>query len=881
DSSFVDLAKRLLDSNKKCTDDSDKVVETVTDNSSSNDSSLATVSETKQTDTETLKNSLSGSGSATVTNTNTITHSSTSHNLTRIHERTTTFVDDDGTATVLTHVDVSEVTSIDQQPLSATNDRDDNGLALEQLNRVGFKHMAVNRMAVDSSEDPAGEDAQISSSSSLSTDDSDTTSKLDGETESDSSSNNTNSGEGENETNSEAEATDSGSSDSGSGSGETSANSSVNSSEEPTQDDSATQGQEEETEDRNETTTTETTKVLFTTTTRTRKVHIVTKQVTKRVRKAVGLSNSDSFTNPSPSATTNKTTSIVTPTFPLPIARCPRADQPCIGAGFACNGYEFGQCVNNRWLMRPCSTDRVTACFNAGPDLVACDFPKGRSLQVCDDILAPLPYGRLASNVLFLRSSDQERALNTPVYPVPSSTVSATTHVKKKKDDDDDDDETDDDDDDYNYNKYGEKKKNTATSTVTDMELVKQSSGVNLIDDHNRREDPAMLMVKDPAAYFGPDGHVRVVGGNVVDDLRKHNSFGTSNEPYDENPPVDDPEEADEYSEGDEFMRKRDFGAWDEELQSTASSAPSSPQPTAAAVAAVAPASAEGLAKRDVSELVGASVSMAHLGEKPWRAQLEDFYAIYALYSAFSGISNDMIRQQFERAIMDHIDGDFIIPPKMAALEGRPMLAHFNFMPLRGEDSDYKHYLLKDGQVEEDVLVTVRMLTNIPIPKRWRIALPLPLNATMLHTSRGSFYAGDRVSSEVKSMYMQRVAFYNENIRLNTNKQQLGPELQRLNDLAAGHSSNATEAFDREFNDGPNFDSIRRNLISPLVISQILHKKPASPPPPELLDEPIANDPAGRLYEVRSDPNHEKEKSMAISFVIRVKTHPSPGKHVV
>ncbi|ORX68932.1 hypothetical protein DL89DRAFT_168567 [Linderina pennispora] len=138
-----------------------------------------------------------------------------------------------------------------------------------------------------------------------------------------------------------------------------------------------------------ETTSTATTKLIHKTSTRTRRVHLVTRHVTKRVHK---------FPNPAGVATleetaspTNKTTSIVTPTFPLPIARCPRADQPCVGAGFACNGYEFGQCINNRWLMRPCSNDRATACFNAGPDLIACDFTKGRSLQVCDDILSPLP----------------------------------------------------------------------------------------------------------------------------------------------------------------------------------------------------------------------------------------------------------------------------------------------------------------------------------------------------------------------------------------------------------------------------------------------------------------------------------------------------------
>ncbi|KAJ2771976.1 Chitinase 2 [Coemansia nantahalensis] len=624
----------------------------------------------------------------------------------------------------------------------------------------------------------------------------------------------------------------------------------------------------------NDTTTVESIKVIHVTSTRTRKVHIVTRHVTTRVHK-LGDYEIDSATAPSPT-TSNKTISIVTPTFPLPIARCPRADQPCIGAGFACNGYEFGQCVNNRWLMRPCSTDRVTACFNAGPDLIACDFQKGRTLQVCDDILAPLPYGRLASNVLFLRGSDQERALNTPVYPVPSPTPSSTyVKKKKKKDDDEDDDESDDEDEDYIYNKYGEKKKNTATSTVTDMELIKQSSGVNLIDDHNRREDPAMLMVKDPAAYYGPDGHVRVVGGNVVDDLRKHNSLGTANEPYDENPPVDDPEEADEYSEGDEFMRKRDFGAWGEETAATSSVL------DAPVCQATAAAHSGRLVARSARDLVGESVSLAHLNEKPWRAQVEDFYSIYALFTAFSGISNDMVRQQFERAILDHIDGDFLIAPRLPALAGRPMLAHFTFVPVRGEDPDFMHYRTKDGQVEQDVLVVVRMLTNTPIPKRWRVALPLPLNATMLHTSRGSFFAGDHVSAEVKSMYVQRVAFYNQNIRMNTDKKRDGPEVQKLDDLAAGHSSNRTDTVRPEFTDGPGYDSVRRSLISPAVISQLLHKKIAAPPPPELLDEPIANDPAGRLYEVRSTPEVERPNNMALYFRIRVKAFPSPGNHVV
>ncbi|KAJ2157325.1 Chitinase 2 [Coemansia sp. RSA 552] len=635
------------------------------------------------------------------------------------------------------------------------------------------------------------------------------------------------------------------------------------STEDTTDDDEVTEEKTVTPSDGNETTTVESTRVLHSTSTRTRKIHIVTKHITKHVRK---MDNDVSaLTEPSPT-TSNKTVSIVTPTFPLPIARCPRADQPCLGAGFACNGYEFGQCVNNRWLMRPCSTDKVTACFNAGPDLVACDFPKGRSLQVCDDILAPLPYGRLASNVLFLRGSDQERALNTPVYPVPSESPSVTTPVKKKKKkyDYDDDDDTDDDDDDYVYNKYGEKKKNTAMSTTTDMELIKQSSGVNLIDDHNRREDPAMLMAKDPEAYYGPDGHVRVVGGNIVDDLRKHNSMGTANEPYNENPPVDDPEEADEYSKGDEFMRKRDLGDIELDAPSdTEETDPSLIPPVATSTA---------LRKRESTDnLVGSAVSMTHLNERPWRSQVEDFYSIYALYSAFSGITSDMEHQQFERVILDHIDGDFLVAPRLPALSGHPLLARFTFVPLHGEDSEYMHHRTKDGMVEQDVLVVVRMLTNVPIPRRWRVALPLSSSATMLHTSRGSFYAGDRVSAEVKSFYMQRVAFYNENIRLAPH----GPELQHLNGLAAGHTSNAT-AVDREFNVGPSYDSVRRSLISPSAIKHVLHQKPSAPPPPELLDAPIPDDPAGRLYEVRSDPKHERENNMALYFSIRVKTHPSP-----
>ncbi|KAJ2656454.1 Chitinase 2 [Coemansia sp. RSA 1200] len=879
DASFVDLSRRLLDSGRQCSDGS---LESASDPSSSeqtsgtlsstattskahSESSSSTSHESKsETESNDSKSSRSSSSfSSTDDQQHQQQHSSTEgdrdsssseHRGTTTRQRTSTVVGPSGTATIVTHFEVSQI---------ATDSADTPGLAQQRLNRVAAATL----------------DSDESTDSTTASEEGDSTTPSD---------------EADEQSANDLSAADATSSE----------DSTAESEADPADGESAEERKEDESEstsdggaeavpeNSNETTTMETTKVVYTTTTRTRKVHIVTKHTTTRVRKPEQQQGSGLLTEPSPTTTTNKTISIVTPTFPLPIARCPRADQPCIGAGFACNGYEFGQCVNNRWLMRPCSTDRVTACFNAGPDLVACDFPKGRSLQVCDDILAPLPYGRLASNVLFLRASDQERALNTPVYPVPSSTATTTTHVKKHKDDDDDDDDTDDDDDDYIYNKYGEKKKNTATSTTTDMELVKQSSGVNLIDDHNRREDPAMLMVKDPEAYYGPDGHVRVVGGNVVDDLRKHNSFGTSREPYDENPPVDDPEEADEYSDGDEFMRKRDLGAWDEEPSaSAASSVPSVPTVTPVPPLALAPASPLAsplelptcrLARRDNKDLVGESVSMAHLNEKPWRAQVEDFYAIYAMYAAFSGISNDLLHQQFERIILDHIDGDFLIPPRLPALAGHPMLARFTFVPVRGDDPNYMHHRTKDGMVEETVLVVVRTLTNTPIPKRWRVALPLPLNATMLHTSRGSFYAGDRVSAEIKSLYSQRVAFYNDNIRLNTNKRQSGPESQRLNDLAAGHSSSGSDSGSAvdQFADGDAYDSVKRSLISPAVITQILHKKPSKPLPLELLDEPVPNDPAGRLYEVRSDPDFEKGENMALYFTIRVKTHAMPGAHV-
>ncbi|KAI7831923.1 glycoside hydrolase superfamily [Kickxella alabastrina] len=420
---------------------------------------------------------------------------------------------------------------------------------------------------------------------------------------------------------------------------------------ETTLEESAEDSTETTPEDNNETTTMETTKLLFATITKTRKVHIVTQHVTKRVRKPPGNGALNLLTDCS-TTTTNKT-------FPLSLQHSSYPSRAARGL---------------------------------------------TSLALVLGLLATVT--SLASASFWPRKHNYPRQ----------------EEEKKRKDNDDESNsESEDENDEYIYNKYGEKQKKTATPTVTDMELIKKSSGVNLIDDHNRREDPAMLMF-------------------------------------------------------------------------AASSAPQGILPTAPASECSAHAGA--LSKRDVSDITGASVSMAHIGKKPWRSQVEDFYTIYALYSAFSGISNDMTRQQFERY---DVSG------------GPPAACSVYICPLRGEDDDFKHYLSKDGQVEEDIL-------------RWRVALPLPLNATMLHTSRGLFYADDRVSAEVKSMYMQRVAFYNDNIRLNTNKKQSGPEFQRLEDLAAGHSSNATDATNREFTDGPNYDSIRRNLISPSVMMHILHK---------------------------------------------------------
>ncbi|KAJ2818428.1 Chitinase 2, partial [Coemansia furcata] len=485
DASFADMAKKLLDSGKMCTDGSDKVPAAEADSDSSQTSSVistktgapsAALSSSSQSNTS---NSASSKQVVESTSSASISSSET----TSLHMA----------AKVMTRVEVSEVNDSGDWPI-LKDEAEEGSLADERLQATPAKTLLA--ASIDST-DSSTQESSIQESSS--TDDASSTQDT---TDSDSSSLADN-----------TESDSSGSSDSTTDSSSTDA--SADSSTDPNSDERVESDSSSSSDDGNETTTMETTKLIFATTTKTRKVHIVTKHVTTRIQVHAPGFGSALSTEATPSIT-NKTISIVTPTFPLPIARCPRADQPCLGAGFACNGYEFGQCVNNRWLMRPCSTDRITACFNAGPDLVACDFPKGRSLQVCDDILSPLPYGRLASNVLFLRGSDQERALNTPVYPAPSESVSITTHIKKKKkdDDDDDDEDTEDDDDDYIYNKFGEKKKNTATPTITDMELIKQSSGVNLIDDHNRREDPAMLMAKDPEAYYGPDGHVRVVAGN-------------------------------------------------------------------------------------------------------------------------------------------------------------------------------------------------------------------------------------------------------------------------------------------------------------------------------------------------------------------------------
>ncbi|KAJ2551649.1 Chitinase 2, partial [Coemansia sp. RSA 1933] len=324
DASFVDLARRLLDSDRKCTDGSD--------GSSTQSSSKPNSSASGPTPTD---------------------GASSTHHSTRTRQRTSTVYGDNGTATIITHVELSEI---------ATH-AESSDVAKVVSHHVGH----VNRVAAATIEDSDSTD-DASSSTTEPTDENSDTSTTDevGEQNAtpDSSDSPSDSTEG-------ADATETTDGSDDQTTEDSSAESAEDSSAESPEDSST-----ESPEDNNETTTMETTKVLYTTTTRTRKVHIMTKHITKRVRRPDASNGNSIASSEATASVTNKTVSIVTPTFPLPIARCPRADQPCIGAGFACNGYEFGQCVNNRWLMRPCSTDRVTACFNAGPDLVACDFPK-------------------------------------------------------------------------------------------------------------------------------------------------------------------------------------------------------------------------------------------------------------------------------------------------------------------------------------------------------------------------------------------------------------------------------------------------------------------------------------------------------------------------
>ncbi|KAJ2327242.1 Chitinase 2, partial [Coemansia sp. RSA 2702] len=428
DMTFAGLARRLLDSGKKCTDGSDAASNEATDNASNSSSkvessssthvihkssdsstnyeastkstasskalsesteSSRTASENTKSSKTTSESTSSGTSSATSSKSKSATahqrSSSSSSSSSSLSSSSTPATDSKPTSsataktssndTVLSSSDVSEANG-SGLPTSETGS--DNGhFANEHLNRV-----AVGRLEETTGETVA-EDEESSSNSS------DAAAEPAGE---DSTSE---------EANAEAEGTPAGqdettaaddtsaeSTDDNASAVEDSTEESTASAEDAeqttTEEDEEEREKEEESsspaEEGNETTTVESTKVMHETVTKTRKIHIMTKHVTKRIQKTAG-DDLGALTEASPT-TTNKTISIVTPTFPLPIARCPRADQPCLGAGFACNGYEFGQCVNNRWLMRPCSTDRVTACFNAGPDLVACDFPKGRSLQV-------------------------------------------------------------------------------------------------------------------------------------------------------------------------------------------------------------------------------------------------------------------------------------------------------------------------------------------------------------------------------------------------------------------------------------------------------------------------------------------------------------------
>ncbi|KAJ1919923.1 Chitinase 2 [Mycoemilia scoparia] len=81
----------------------------------------------------------------------------------------------------------------------------------------------------------------------------------------------------------------------------------------------------------------------------------------------------------------NNTGNLVMESMP-PVGRtvCPVEGAECSDEGYTCNGHHFGTCVFGRWVMRKCSASPDVACFNVSPDLITCDWIKGRPLQTCD-----------------------------------------------------------------------------------------------------------------------------------------------------------------------------------------------------------------------------------------------------------------------------------------------------------------------------------------------------------------------------------------------------------------------------------------------------------------------------------------------------------------
>ncbi|KAJ2842079.1 hypothetical protein IWW36_006042, partial [Coemansia brasiliensis] len=317
DTSFAEMARRLLDSGKKCTDGSDVATEDSTENSSSIESS--TTQKAKHKPSSTDYNLSTKDAAATKSKDASSSHSNTSPT----SESKSATSQAKKTADSTASVDVSEADGSDL-PASNSNSGDDGHFVNEHLNRIAANTLEdTGESSSDTSDETNAESTEEATDADSNT--AEDTSSTEESVE-EAMTEDVNAESTDSDTSAVDETTEEATED-----------------EDNTEETPAEEGEEETTsEDGNETTTVQSTRVIHETITKTRKIHMVTRHVTKRIQRP---SDGDlsALTAPSPT-TTNKTISIVTPTFPLPIARCPRADQPCMGAGFACNGYEFGQC---------------------------------------------------------------------------------------------------------------------------------------------------------------------------------------------------------------------------------------------------------------------------------------------------------------------------------------------------------------------------------------------------------------------------------------------------------------------------------------------------------------------------------------------------------